>query len=107
MSSVSHRQARVLEEAIPVTSIRIPADILLEGHSRSALNVLAGRIHESLKSGNDTLVVLDPNRTVGPGGRRCLTAALRLLLAPDASLVGSLVATGGETARAILEGWGH
>ena len=106
MSSVSHRQARALEDAIPVTSIRIPADFLLEGHSSSTLNVLAGRIHEALKSGNDTLVVLDPNRTVGPGGRRCLTAALRLLLAPYASLVGSLFATGGETARAILEGWG-
>ena len=51
MSSVSHRQARVLEHAVPVTSIRIPADILLEGHSRSALNVVAERIHESLKVG--------------------------------------------------------
>jgi len=106
MSSVSHRQARVLEEAIPVTSIRIPTDVLLEGHSHGAWNVLAGRIHESLKSGNDTLIVLDPNETVDPGRRRCLTAALRLLLAPYASLVGSLFATGGETARAILEGWG-
>jgi 4-hydroxythreonine-4-phosphate dehydrogenase len=106
LSSVSHRQARVLEDAIPLTSIRIPTDVLLKGHSRSEWNVLAGRIHESLKSGNDTLIVLDPNRTVGPGGRRCLTAALRLLLAPYASLVGSLFATGGETARAILEGWG-
>jgi len=105
-SSVSHRQARVLEDSIPVTSIRIPTDVLLEGHSRSAWNVLAGRIHESLKSGNDTLVVLDPNGTVSPGGRRFLTATLRLLLSPYASLVGSLVATGGETARAILEGWG-
>jgi 4-hydroxythreonine-4-phosphate dehydrogenase len=106
MSSVSHRQACVLEDAIPLTSIRIPADVLLGGPSRSAWNVLAGRIQESLKSGNDTLVVLDPNGTVGSGGRRCLTAALRLLLAPYASLVGSLLATGGETARAILEGWG-
>jgi uncharacterized protein YgbK (DUF1537 family) len=106
MSSVSHLQARVLEDAIPVTSIRIPTDVLLEGRSGSAWNVLAGRVHESLKSGKDTLIVLDPNGTVGPDGRRCLTASLRLLLAPHASLVGSLFATGGETARAILEGWG-
>ena len=106
MSSVSHRQARVLEEVIPVTSIRIPANILSEGHSRSALNALAGRIHESLKSGKDTLVLLEPNCAVDSGGRRCLTVALGLLLAPYASLVGSLFATGGETARAILEGWG-
>jgi D-threonate/D-erythronate kinase len=106
MSSVSHRQARALEDAIPVTSIRIPTEVLLEGHSRSAWNVVAGRIHESLKSGNDTLIVLDPNAAIGPRGRRCLTTALRLLLAPYVSLVGSLIATGGETARAILEGWG-
>ena len=28
------------------------------------------------------------------------------MLAPHAALVGALVATGGETARAILDGWG-
>jgi 4-hydroxythreonine-4-phosphate dehydrogenase len=106
MSSVSHRQARVFESAIPVTSIRIPTDVMLEGDSGSAWKVLAGLIRESLKSRNDTLIVLDPNRTVGPGERRCLASTLRLLLAPHASLVGSLFATGGETARAILESWG-
>jgi 4-hydroxythreonine-4-phosphate dehydrogenase len=106
MSSVSHRQARALEDAIPVTSIRIPTDLLLEGHSGRSWAALAGRIHESLKSGKDTLIVVDPNGRVCPGGRHRLTTALRLLLAPHASLVGSLFATGGETARAILEGWG-
>jgi uncharacterized protein YgbK (DUF1537 family) len=106
MSSVSHRQAGVVEEAIPVASIRIPSGVMLEGPSHTAWNVVAGRIHESLNSGNDTLIILDPSGGVGPEKRRCLTAALRILLAPYVCLVGSFFATGGETARAILEGWG-
>lgn len=106
MSSVSHRQARVLQDTIPVTSIRIPVEVLLEYHSSNALNLSAGRIDESLRAGNDTLIILDPSKIVGNAERRYLTAALRLLLAPYAPHVGSFFATGGETARAILEGWG-
>lgn len=51
--------------------------------------------------------VLDANEWVDLQQRRLLTEALGLMLAPCASLVGGLVATGGETARAILESWGE
>ena len=106
MSSVSHRQARTLEEATSVTPIHILPSVLLEGPSQPTWNVVADRIRASLQSGNDTLVVLDANEWVDLQERRRLTDALGLMLAPHAALVGALVATGGETARAILDGWG-
>jgi 4-hydroxythreonine-4-phosphate dehydrogenase len=69
-------------------------------------DVVADRIRKSLQSGNDTLVVLDANEWVDLQERRRLTDALGVMLAPHAAYVGALVATGGETARAILGGWG-
>ncbi len=106
MSSVSHRQALILEDASSVTSIHILPSALLEGPSQPTWHVVAARIHASLHSGNDTLVVLDANEWVDLKERRRLTDALGFMLAPHAALVGALVATGGETARAILDGWG-
>lgn len=106
MSSVSHRQARILEDASSVTPIHVLPSVLLEGPSQPIWKAVADRIHASLQSGNDTLVVLDANEWVDLQKRRRLTDALGLMLAPHAALVGALVATGGETARAILDGWG-
>jgi 4-hydroxythreonine-4-phosphate dehydrogenase len=105
MSSVSHHQARILEDATSVTAIHILPSVLLEGPSQPTWHIVADRIHGSLRSGNDTLVVLDANEWVDLQERRSITDALGLMLAPNAALVGALVATGGETARAILDGW--
>lgn len=106
MSTVSHGQARALENAAPVTSIHILPSVLLEGPSQPSWNTVADRIQASLRSGKDTLVVLDANERVDLQERRRLTGALGLILAPSAALVGGLVATGGETTRALLDGWG-
>jgi D-threonate/D-erythronate kinase len=106
MSSVSHRQARILENAPSVNPIHVLPSVLLEGPTRPTWKIIASRIQDSLQSGNDTLVVLDANEWVDLQERRRLTDALGLMLAPHVSLVGGLVATGGETARAILDSWG-
>lgn len=106
MSSISHRQARMLADATFVTMIHILPSVLLEGPSQPMWDVVADRIRKSLQSGNDTLVVLDANEWVDLQERRRLTDALGVMLAPHAAYVGALVATGGETARAILGGWG-
>lgn len=106
MSTVSHRQAASLERGTPVTVIRIQPSILLSGPSVSAWAAIAANIDDSLKAGSDTLLVLDASEHVDVSERRRLTDALGLMLAPYAKIVGALVATGGETAHAILDGWG-
>jgi 4-hydroxythreonine-4-phosphate dehydrogenase len=106
MSTVSRRQAATLERTASVTSIHIPPSILLSGPSHAVWVAASARIHDSLKAGHDTLLVLDANQRADPSEERQLTHALGLMLVPYAKIVGALVATGGETARAILSGWG-
>jgi 4-hydroxythreonine-4-phosphate dehydrogenase len=106
MSTVSHRQAVRLERGTPVTVLHIQPSTLLRGPSSLAWARVAAGIDNSLKSGHDTLLVLDPSECVDATERRRLANALGLMLAPYAKIVGALVATGGETARAILDGWG-
>ena len=106
MSTASQRQAATLERTASVTSIHIPPSILLSGPSHASWAATADRIHDSLKAGHDTLLVLDANQRADPSEERQLTHALGLMLVPYAKIVGALVATGGETARAILSGWG-
>jgi len=105
MSSVSRQQAIKLERETPVTTIRIRPSTLLNDPSASALAAVAASIDDSLKSGIDTLLMLDANEWVDVSKRRRITDALGQMLAPYAKIVGALVATGGETARAILDGW--
>ena len=105
-SSLSHQQARMLETTASVKTIHVLPGVLLEGPSRPAWNLVSNQIHASLKSGKDTLVLLDSNEQVDIQDRRRLTEAVGLMLAPYAMLVGGLVATGGETARAVLDSWG-
>ncbi len=106
MSTVSQRQAATLERTASATSIHIQPSTLLSGPASAAWVAASARIHESLKVGHDTLLLLDANQRADPSEERQLTHALGLMLAPYAKIVGALVATGGETARAILRGWG-
>lgn len=106
MSTVSHRQAVRLEEGTPVTAIRIQPSILLSGPSVSEWANITARIDASLKSGHDTMIVLDASECTGMQQQRRLAGALGMMLVPYARIVGALVVTGGETARAILDGWG-
>jgi 4-hydroxythreonine-4-phosphate dehydrogenase len=106
MSTVAHRQAVRLERGAPVTVIRIPSRILLSRPSAQARAAVAAGIDDSLKSGQDTLLVLDASECVDMSERRSVANALGLMLVPYAKIVGALVVTGGETARAILNGWG-
>ena len=105
MSSVSHRQAILLEREAPVHAIRIPPQVLLRSSLIHAWADVSSHIAYSLEQGSDTLVVLDGTERVDLHERRLLTDALGVMLSPFAGKVAALAATGGETARAILGGW--
>ena len=63
------------------------------------------RIVGSLADGKDVLVRIDPIATGADQDRRMARSVARML-APCAVHAGALVATGGDTARAILDAWG-
>jgi uncharacterized protein YgbK (DUF1537 family) len=106
MSGVSHRQAALLDQEVSIYTIRISPQILLHGSTKPEWIEIASRIMLSLDQGADTLIILDAAEQVHLHERRMLTDALGEMLSPCLGKVGGLAATGGETARAIFNGWG-
>jgi uncharacterized protein YgbK (DUF1537 family) len=76
---------------------------LLAGDLRSPIHAtFAGRIAHSLQSGSDVVVDIDPVAVPRNGGDPRLVLALANLLGTAAREASALVATGGETASALL-----
>jgi len=60
-------------------------------------------IDNALASGNDVIAVIDASAEAAEDPYLC--SALALLTSPHTDKVGALIATGGETARAVLTAW--
>ncbi len=107
-SSVSRRQLEELGRDPGVIAIRISPAVLLEGPGgpgwRPASRSLVAAIG---KPGKDVVVAaIDPEAPVDPANGSRLAAALGKLIGPQLSRFGALAATGGETARSLLEAAG-
>ena len=98
-ASISQEQARMLAAIPDVLTIRVTPAAFLNPAAISA------RIIEALQSGRDVLVMLD-QRDSCSSNDAARSRELSKIIAPCASLLGGLVATGGETARAILDDLG-
>ena len=113
-SAIAREQAARVEDA-GVVRIEVPArgDPL----DPALAEAVAGRLVRHLRSGHDVLLTLatgrdtddlqDTDNTYSTDNTDDLGPARRLgeLLRPHADLVGGLVATGGDTATAILRAW--
>jgi uncharacterized protein YgbK (DUF1537 family) len=101
-SQVSRRQVEALVEERGVGELVIAPSALREGAASHAMLTHAVRIDEALACGQDLVVAVDATEGVDLGEGRQLSTALAELIAPRLCGLGGLVATGGETARAIL-----
>ena len=72
---------------------------------RSEWEEKATQIATSLANGRDVLVRFDETETSANDHDRKVARSVAQMLAPCAAHVGALVATGGDTARAILDAW--
>lgn len=99
-ASVSRQQLLLLEAIPGITTIRITPDELLGSQITSA------RLLTSIKSGRDILLVLDPDQQWEQSDRGSYSRGFSNLILPCAEFLGGLVATGGETARAVLDVFG-
>jgi D-threonate/D-erythronate kinase len=105
LSSVSREQVKVLAASSDVITINIPHNILLAGEASPDWRKHELALKQALDAGMD--VAVSPgsefrNSTMG----QLLSAALARMVEPYADRIGGLVATGGESARAVLEAWG-
>ncbi len=104
-SGVSREQVKILAASSDVIAINIPPNTLLAGETSPDWRKHELALKRALDAGMDVAVgpgaeFLDS--TMGP----LLSAALARIVKPYADRVGGLVATGGESARAVLEAWG-
>ena len=99
-ASATREQARVLAATPEVVTVRVAPSLLLNAQATAA-SILKG-----LQSNRDVLVLLDQSERCSAHDTQILTRALSKTIAPCAPFLGGLVATGGETARAILDDLG-
>ena len=103
-SSISREQLAVLDRDPGVLTLLVPPRVLLEGPEgpgwRPASRALVAAVG---KPGKDTVAIaIDPAAPIDPGAGPALAAGLGALAGRQLGRFGALVATGGETARALL-----
>ena len=107
MSSISHGQALILKErgADAIEMFQCDAPALLDPQSTTAC-ALAARVSDVLQRGRSALVVLSQSERTSVSDGARLARALASHLGPAARHAAGLIATGGETARAMLSNMG-
>jgi len=101
MSRHSQVQADRLAQASQPHCMTLPPKTLLDPNSAVERDTLLTQLNRQLTLGHDVLVRLDQAQR-DPTQAALLSNALAEWLAPALANAGSLIATGGETARAIL-----
>jgi uncharacterized protein YgbK (DUF1537 family) len=104
LSSISRRAAEQLSRTERVQTVRVTSETLRLA-AAGDLAPLGARVAGLLATGDDVLVEiaaeLHPDLARGPELVRALASALE----PARHVAGGLIATGGETAAALLDGW--
>jgi uncharacterized protein YgbK (DUF1537 family) len=105
LSSVSREQVKVLAASSDVITLNIPPNTLLAGETSPDWREHELALKQALYAGIDVAVGSGAEFRDSTMGQ-LLSAALALMVKPYADRIGGLVATGGESARAVLEAWG-
>jgi uncharacterized protein YgbK (DUF1537 family) len=106
LSSVSERQCAMLRERAGVAELILPPAVLRAGEEHADWRAWQSKIGGFLVKRADLLVRIGRDDAFDPAEGAHLSTALAALVAPHFSHVGGLIATGGETARAMLSAAG-
>jgi D-threonate/D-erythronate kinase len=102
LSAVSERQCAMLRERGGVKEQIVPPAMLREGRPHDGWLEWQARIGATLSAGEDLLLRIGRDDAFDPAEGARLSQALADLVGPHVAKTGGLIATGGETARAIL-----
>lgn len=102
LSAATDRQCAVLLESGAVRQLLVPPSVLRQGPTHAQWLSLQAGIGEILGSGTDLLLRIGREQALDPSEGALLAAALARLAGPHFAKCGALIATGGETARAML-----
>jgi uncharacterized protein YgbK (DUF1537 family) len=102
LSAVSERQCALLVERTGIEQLIVPPDVLRHGSAHPDWNALRAQIGATLSARADLLVRIGRDNAFDPAEGAHLSTSLAELVEPHFARVGGLIATGGETARAML-----
>lgn len=106
MSGVSGKQATYLCTQAGIDALVVPPQALRDGAHHAAWIATQQALAESLAAGCDLLISIGRDDAFDPAEGPQLSTALAQLVLPYFPQVGGLIATGGETARAMLSAAG-
>ncbi|HUB44380.1 MAG TPA: four-carbon acid sugar kinase family protein [Acetobacteraceae bacterium] len=106
VSEISRAQVRHLAGQSGIVAVAVPPDTLRHGEADQAWQAAASAIEAALDRNDDVVLTIgaDGSQDLSEGWLLC--DALARLVLPMAVRIGGLVATGGETARALLTALG-
>jgi len=106
LSRNSLEQVRHLASSPNTTSIRIAPHVLLAGQQHPEWSTHARVLQHAIRSGQNVLLTPGTEDRIDLGQRPLLAAALGSMVSCVSANIGALVASGGETARAVFDSLG-
>ncbi len=105
-SRTTKQQAATLLSLSDVHGIIVPPEVLLAGPEGPDWGTFAAELCEAVERGEDVILICGSEPEVDVVNRPRLSKALGEMTAALYGRVGALVASGGETARNVLDRWG-
>ncbi|SAK44585.1 four-carbon acid sugar kinase family protein [Caballeronia ptereochthonis] len=102
LSAISERQCAMLRAEAGVCEMIVPPAVLRDGARHPEWQAWHARIGASVRGNEDAIVRIGRDDAFDPVEGALLSNALAALVAPHFDRLGGLIATGGETARAML-----
>ncbi|AQH03826.1 Hrp-dependent type III effector protein (plasmid) [Burkholderia sp. KK1] len=102
LSAISERQCAMLCAEAGVQEMIVPPAVLRDGARHPEWQAWSERIGASVRNQIDAIVRIGRDDAFDPAEGALLSTALAALVAPSFDALGGLIATGGETARAML-----
>lgn len=106
LSNISRAQVKVLLSASEVISITVSPTTLLAGPESADWREHQTVIDKALRTGQHVAIMVSDEDLLHRALGNELARALAAMLAHCSDTIGALVATGGESARAVLQAWG-
>ena len=105
-SRTTKHQAAILLSSAAIHGIVVPPEVLLAGPTGSDWNAFTKELCDSVRHGEDVILLCGSDPEVAAADRPRLSDALGEMTSTLRGRVGAIVASGGETARKVLDGWG-
>ncbi|SAK78506.1 HPr kinase [Caballeronia fortuita] len=102
LSAISERQCAMLCAEAGIGEMIVPPAVLRDGARHPQWQAWSVRIGDAVRGKEDAILRIGRDDAFDPAEGALLSNALAALVAPHFDALGGLIATGGETARAML-----